>query len=299
MATAPAWLRLHGWRVDERLTEHAGHARELAAEAALAGYTAVLAVGGDGTVNEVVNGLAGSETLMAVLPAGTANVWAREVRLPRHPATAARLLDHGSIHRIDLGSVNGHRFLLMASLGVDSIVVNAISPWAKRNFGKWAYVTQGLREAVRYPPVAARITADGVEMQTDMLMLVVGNTRSYGGAVRITNRAVADDGVLDTVVYGGRGAGRMAGYLARTFAGRHGDAPGAAYRRVRTLSVETARPLPIQADGDVVSETPAEIRITPGNLRVLVPPGLTAPLFVHAAEPHTPAPSTSQNGAAG
>lgn len=279
LATAPAWLRLHGWSVDEYRTEAAGHATELARTAAARGRDVVIAVGGDGTINEVVNGLTGSTTALAVIPAGTANVWATEVELPRHPAAIARLLDYGETHRIDVGVVNGRRFLLMASLGVDSVVVSAISPWAKRTFGRLAYVTRGVPQALTFPAVRARIRMDGEELPADLLLLVAGNTRSYGGAIRITNRAMADDGRLDIVLYRGSGTGRVVGYLARTFIGRHVSAPGALYRKARTLEVQTETPLPIQADGDVVSETPALFSVEHAALSVIVPAGLVSPLF--------------------
>lgn len=279
LATAPAWLRLRGWQVDEHVTTGRGDAETAARQMAQHGYTAVIAVGGDGTVNEVTNGLAGSSTALAVIPAGTANVWAHEVRLPRHPAAVARLLDQGDVHEIDLGVANGRHFLLMASLGVDSIVVSAISPWAKRTFGRAAYVTRGVREAILFPAVDAEITVDGHRVAVELLMMVLGNTRSYGGALKIANRAVADDGRLDAVLYGGSGVPRIVGYLARTFIGKHVSAPGALYRLAKTVSVRTAVPLPVQADGDVVGETPVNFAVWHRALRVVVPPGLESPLF--------------------
>lgn len=285
LATAPAWLRLSGWQVDEFRTEAAGHATALARRAAEAGCWAVIAVGGDGTVNEVVNGLAGSDTALAVIPAGTANVWAHEVRLPRHPAAVARLLDQGEVRQVDLGRVNGRHFLLMASIGVDSIVVSAISPWAKRTFGRIAYISRGLREAVTFPAVPARVVVDGERMEADLLMIVVGNTRSYGGVLKITNLAIADDGQLDMVLYNGSGIGRIINYLARTLIGRHVRAPGATYRSAETITVETRPPLPVQVDGEVAGQTPAHFSIARGALRVIVPAGIHSPLFTRPPVP--------------
>lgn len=279
LATASAWLRLHGWTVEEHGTRAAGHAQEIARAAAERGCGAVIVVGGDGMVNDAVNGIAGSPTALAVIPAGTANVWAGEVGLPRHPAAVARLLDHGHVHRIDLGMVNDRYFLLMASLGVDSVVVSAISPWAKRTFGRLAYATRGVYQAASFPAVRARVRLDGEQLAAELLMLVVGNTRSYGGVITIANRAVADDGLLDVVLYNGSGLGRFTGYLARTFIGRHARAPGTLYRRAQRIEVETETPLPVQADGDVVTTTPARFSVRPRALSVIVPPGLASPLF--------------------
>ena len=116
----------------------------------------------------------GTPNPLAVLAAGTANVWAREIGLPRHPAAVARVLDQGDVHEIDLGVVNGHCFLLMASAGVDSIVVANIQPWAKRTFGKAAYVTQGLRDAAFYPAVPSVVNVDGEILHVDSGYHVVG-----------------------------------------------------------------------------------------------------------------------------
>ena len=285
LATASAWLRLHGWVVEQHRTERAGHGTELARAAAERGCEVIIAVGGDGTVNDVVNGIAGTPAALAVISAGTANVWAREIGLPRHPAAVARVVDEGDVRLMDLGVVNGRLFLLMASLGVDSVVVSALSPWAKRTFGRLAYVTRGVYEAASFPAVRARIRMDRETIQADLLMLVAGNTRSYGGAIAIANQAVADDGRLDVVLYNGSGFGRFTGYLARTFMGRHAGAPGTVYRQVRCLEVETATPLPVQADGEVVGTTPVRLGVYPQALRVIVPAGLQSPLFRGPLDP--------------
>jgi diacylglycerol kinase (ATP) len=288
LATAPAWLRLHGWRVEQHRTARPGDATELARAAAAHGCDVVVAVGGDGTLNEVVNGLATTPTALAVIPAGTANVWAREARLPRHPAAVARLLDHGVVRRIDLGRVGDRYFLLMASLGVDALVVAGVSPRAKRRFGRAAYLTRGLREALRFPAADARMRVDGEAIAARLFLLVAGNTRSYGGALTLTHHAVADDGLLDVVLFQGGGLGRVGGYLARALARRHLAAPGTLFRRARVVEVTTDPVLPVQADGELVGTTPARLTVVPGALRVIVPADLRSPLFRRAHE--RPAP---------
>jgi YegS/Rv2252/BmrU family lipid kinase len=279
LATGPAWLRLRGWEVDECWTRMPGHAEWLARESAECGYDAVIVVGGDGTVREAVSGLSGSRTALAVVAAGTANVWAREVRLPRHPAAVARLVDHGAARAVDVGVCNGHRFLLMASLGVDSAVVATLSPWAKRLFGRAAYIAHGFREAATFAPLQARVSIDGDAVTGPLLMAVVGNTRSYGGLIKVTNHAVADDGLLDLMLYTGRGFGRFLVYLARTVVGRHTGVPGTLYRTGQVITVETEHPVPVQADGDVLTHTPVAFTVEPRALRVIVPPGLHSPIF--------------------
>jgi diacylglycerol kinase (ATP) len=279
LATGPAWLRLRGWEVEECWTRKPGHAEQLAREAAEHGVDVVIVVGGDGTVREAVGGLAGSRTALAMVPAGTANVWAHEVRLPRHPAAVARLVDHGETRTVDVGVCNGHRFLLMASTGIDSTVVTSLAPWAKRLFGRAAYIAHGFHKATRFTPLQSRVSVDGEAVSGPLLMAVVGNTRSYGGLIKVTNRAVADDGLLDVMLYTGKGFGRFLVYLARTVIGRHTSVPGTLYRTGRVVTIETERPVPVQADGDLITHTPAQFTVEPRALRVVVPPDTRSPLF--------------------
>ncbi|HEY8490358.1 MAG TPA: diacylglycerol kinase family protein [Dehalococcoidia bacterium] len=279
LAGAPAWLRLHGWRVAVEETASAAHAAELAASAARDGLDAVVAVGGDGTVNSVVNGLAGSNTALAVIPAGTANVWAKEVRLPRAPSAAAQVLHRGERRRVDLGRVGERYFLLFAGAGFDGHVNRLVPPGLKRRLGATAFVLTGLREAARYRPVPARLTLDGEELAVHLVMLVVGNIRNYGGVVEVTDRAVADDGLLDVCAYVGRSRGQAVANALRTLARRHNGAPGVLYRQAREVLLEPAVPLPLQVDGEDAGDTPARFRVVPRALTVVVPPGLESPVI--------------------
>lgn len=279
LATAPAWLRLHDWQVDVVRTDGPTHATDLAREAARNGYDAVIAAGGDGTVNEVVNGIAGTETALAVIPGGTANVWTREVGSPRHPGSVAAMLEQGQRRRIDLGIAGGRYFLLMASFGLDSAVAASVSGLAKARFGRVAYITRGLREAARYTGVQAEITADGEAWRLPLLLGLLGNTRSYGGLISISHRARADDGLLDMVLYRSGGVLGLGRQLARTLAGQHDGALGTVYREVREVIVHTDPVVPVQVDGEVIGETPMRFGIAPGALTVMVPQGRTPAIF--------------------
>ncbi len=280
LATAPAWLRLHGWEVDTVTSQAPGHTTVLAREAAERGYDVVIAAGGDGTVNEVVNGIAGTSTALAVIPGGTANVWAKEVGHPAHPGSAAALLERGRRVRIDLGIAGERYFLLMASLGIDSAVAANLPSAAKVRHGRRAYITRGLREMLRYRGVEAEITADGESWRLPLLLALFGNTRSYGGLISISNRAHASDGLLDLVVYRAGGPGRSAIHLLRTAAGRHVGRWGAIYRQVRSADVSTSVPVPVQADGEIVGTTPMRFAIAPSALEVIVPASTRAPALL-------------------
>ena len=186
-------LRQHGWNLERQHTERPGHAHLLAASAAETGVDAVVACGGDGTINEVVNGLAGSNTALAVIPAGTVNIWAREAGIPRDPLAALRLLVEGERRRVDLGRAGERYFLMLASIGTDSYAVQAVGPALKQRLGRYAYVIAGLRDLLRTGGRPMSIDIDGEELAHDVLIAIIGNTRLYGGALRSTSHTRIDE----------------------------------------------------------------------------------------------------------
>ena len=280
-------LESAGWQIEVRATSAAGHATELARAAALQGVDAVLACGGDGTAREVAEGLAHTSTALGVLPAGTANVWAHEAGIPLRLDAALALATRARRVRIDTGLANGHRFLLMCSAGLDATVVRELEGGgAKRGFGRLAYVLAGVRGAARTRGVPAAIEVDGLRLQRDVLMAVVGNTRLFGVVARVTAHARADDGVFDVCVLSGGAGDSLPRRLSLAWSSLRGRLPEAAergaggvdYLRGRVVRVTAESPIDVQADGDWIGQTPVEIEIDPASLWVLVAPGVN-PLF--------------------
>lgn len=280
-------LRKAGWSVEVVTTTTEGQATELAALAARNGSDLVVACGGDGTVHEVANGLARTGTVLGVAPAGTADVWAREALIPRDTIAALELLPTMQRKRIDLGMVNGRYFLLMCSIGLDADVVGRVIEWprSKRWLGRVAYVLAGAGVAFTGSSTKVEISMNGDSLVRNMLMAVAGNTRLYGGAVRITDAALIDDGLLDLCVFhepsGNDGLVSRAKLVLRVIRGgvnkRGGH--GIDYRRANQISMITDRVLPVQADGEIIGETPVDLSVVPGALTVLVAPHPN-PLFV-------------------
>jgi diacylglycerol kinase (ATP) len=279
LAVASAWLELHGWTVDECRTSAPLEAVDCARDAAGRGYDVVIAAGGDGTVNEVVNGIAGSQTALAVIPGGTANVWVRELGAPWHPGDVAAMVNRGERRRMDLGIAGDRYFLLMASLGIDSTVTAVLPSDAKQRFGRLAYVTRGLRELTRYRAVDARISVDGKPLRLPLLLALLGNTRSYGGVLAISHQASAVDGKLDLVAYRAGGLIGFAGQLLSTALGWHHLTPGTVYRRAERVTIETRPAVPVQADGEVIGQTPMTFSIAPRAVDVIVPAGSHQRMF--------------------
>ncbi|MCH8064374.1 MAG: diacylglycerol kinase family lipid kinase [Chloroflexi bacterium] len=290
------WLRegidaLDGWEATISQTESAGHAIELARDAAANGMDAVVACGGDGTVNEVANGLAGSQTAMAVVRGGTANVWSKEIKLPRKPADAVRLLSTGERRVVDLGrAVYGggadgeseRYFLLMAGIGFDASIVRQASGALKRRLGAAAYLLQGARSVFSHRAVAVELLVDGAPLSASLYWLLVGNTRSYAGLVSLTHQAAADDGRLDFCLLEQGGLPRIAWLLPWVLLRRHHQRAHVRYRPVESLEVRTAG-LPVQVDGEYLTETPIRIEVAPRALQVIVPAELNSPLFTSDA----------------
>ena len=157
------WLDERGWAIEWLETAAPGDTTPLAADAARRGVPLLFACGGDGTLNEAVNGLVGSETALAVIPTGTVNLWAREVRLLKKPMEAVRLAVDGARRRIDLGRAGERYFLLMAGFGLDAAVTHGVSHRIKGRFGAAAYALSAVREAMRYRPSAVTLSLDGRE----------------------------------------------------------------------------------------------------------------------------------------
>ena len=198
--------RSAGWDIDVRVSESAGHATVLAREAATSGAKVVFACGGDGTVNEVVNGLVGSDSALAVIRGGTSNVFASEIGVPWPLEKALGVLVDGGVRRFDLGMAGGRYFLMMAGIGFDASAVRHVSDRVKRPLGVAAYYLSAALELgrCRSHRVNLRID-DAAEHEEDLYWLVLGNTRSYAGVIDITSRALADDGYLDAYQFGHRG----------------------------------------------------------------------------------------------
>jgi YegS/Rv2252/BmrU family lipid kinase len=267
-----------GWHIEVRETDARGDATRLAAEAAARGLPVVLVAGGDGTLNEVIQGLAGTETAVGAIPLGTMNVWVRELGLPMDAAETVHDLLLGQVRRIDLGRVNGRYFLLMAGLGFDAAAMHAVEGQPKQRFGPVAVLAAGALVAFRSHGSRLRVRADGRVFGTNALLLTIGNTRLWAGAVEITNRASAADGLLDVCIFPGRSLLTKLRHALLVFIGRHAEDPEVTYFQTRELQVAARPPLPLQVDGEPVGTTPVTVQIVPGALRVLVGAGLAPAL---------------------
>jgi YegS/Rv2252/BmrU family lipid kinase len=274
------WMQSEGWRVSWEETHKRGDGIGLAARAAEGGIPLVLACGGDGTVNEVVNGLDGSESSLGMIPAGTSNLWAREVGLDKSPAEAVRLMVHGERRLIDLGRTGERYFVLLAGFGIDAAITRHVPLGIKDRIGAAAYGLSAVRELLRWKSVRTTVRMDGVEREVDLLMALAGNTRLYAGLTQVTPTAKVDDGKLDVCIYQGSGRRDIIFHSMRTLTRIHRKARNVIYRRVRKVEFIWEEPVPVQVDGDTLDYCPTEAVICPRSLWVAVPTGLRSPIFL-------------------
>ena len=245
-----------------------GHAMRLAQEAALEGRSAVVAVGGDGTINEVANGIAGSATRLCVVPHGTGNVFAREARLPPTVEGCVELLFNGKTADIPLARAGDRYFVLMASAGFDAGVVERMTQRGKNAIGLGAYVLVGLRHLVRYQPTLW-MEFPGKERIEAQAVLVCRGKR-YGGVKMVPdgNLAVPSFRVVALLA---RGRWAIARFALAALCGKAASSPAVLVREAATVLVRSGIPSAAQVDGDYLGPLPVRFEMTQTVLHVVVP----------------------------
>ena len=271
-------LEARGYEARLELPDSPAGTAAAAARAAERGDAFVFVLGGDGTVRLAAGAVAGSESALAVLPGGTANVWAKEAAIPRHPMKALAAHLDGQRAAMDLGRADGEPFTLMAGIGWDARIAATVSPALKRRLGVLAYVLHGLPMLAKLRTSEVAWEADGEAMAARAGLIVLSNTRLYGGIIKFSPEANARDGLLDACIFTPRNVGEALRHALRVVAGRHRGDAGA--QELRTARFEIATPgLPVQLDGDVVGETPVTLTVERGALRMSVPAGPLPPVL--------------------
>ena len=310
---AITYLESNGWVVSVHETRGPRDAIALARRAAANGSDVVIAAGGDGTVNEVANGIVGTDSALGVLPLGTVNVWALQmgIPIPRHIAPAvrldrlvsglearvdrplpvnyyrsvlldaARILVEGETYHVDVGEVGGRRFLMWAGVGLDAEVTVRVSPEDKKAFGPWAFVGSALDVMREYKSTNTRLTLDGEVKQVQTSFVVVSNIQLYGGALPMGARACVDDGLLDVCIFKGDGLLNYVQHVLKVAARQHLSDSQIEYHQCQEIVVESADTLPVHVDDEPFTQTPVTIRIVPGALRAILPKNVPAGLFAN------------------
>jgi diacylglycerol kinase (ATP) len=305
------FLRRSGWTIDLRETSRPMEATGLARAAARRGAQVVIAAGGDGTINEVANGLLNTDVALGVLPMGTTNSWALQMGIPAlkpvNPGTqviklisdleertiyplpnyfrkllldAARVLVEGRTVAVDVGEVGGRCFLMWSGVGLDATILESISLKEKKALGSWAYVFNAIQLGSRSSGTDIYLNLDGsLVVKTNSPLVVVSNIQLYGGIMAIGARACVNDGKLDVCIFKGDGFFTFVQHAMNILSHRHLRDPKVEYYQCREIDLDSSHPLPVHVDGEPFTNTPITIRTLPSSLRVIIPKVVPGNLF--------------------
>jgi YegS/Rv2252/BmrU family lipid kinase len=277
-------LESAGWKVDAAETQSGAHTIRLAQQAAAEKKDAVFAVGGDGTIGNVVNGLVGSNTALGVLPAGTANVWSIELGLQPFAWTRpwvlrknASILANAPCYAVDVGTCNQFNFMMWAGIGLDAMTIQSLAPRFRleKFFAMPEYAARTIWNAAQWSGIRLRLWADDQEVEGHYLLAVATNIRHYmGGLSNLSPDAYLDDGLLDLWLLSGSNLGDALRHAYDLWRGNHVRSDAARRITFHSLRVEAESPFWVQSDGEPRGSTQeAKIGIRSRALKMLMPPG--------------------------
>jgi len=273
--TVSTVLAREGWDVDVVGTTRPGHAAELAAEGVRDGVDVVAVYGGDGTTMQAVKGMRGSEVPLGMIPGGTGNLLAGNLRIPRDPKKAALAIARAHPRRIDLGVMERpdgpHYFAVAAGAGFDAELMAGTTREAKRRWKMAAYVARAWETMGTVKSVACRITVDGRALEGTAASVLIANCAEFMPPLVKFRKGVAlDDGLLDVVVLSAEGLFESLGVVLEWITGDDGSTR-VQYARGRVVTVEMEPGQLAQLDGEPAGQTPFTVELLPGALRVLAP----------------------------
>jgi len=252
-----------------RTTRGPGDAEAQAERAVEAGFGTVVAAGGDGTINEVVNGIGHAPITLGILPMGTVNVLAMELGIPFDLVSAWKVIRAGKVRLIDQATANGHVFVQMAGIGLDAQIVQRNNRQIKQVLGPLSYLLTATQVAVERPP-RLRVSGEG-HAPVDGSFVLVGNGRYYGGPFPLFAHADMQDGLLDVYVFKYMNYLHLMRYFRGMLFGSLAQFSDVEYFKSRRVLVEANREVPLEADGELVGHSPVEFTVKRRKLRVLVP----------------------------
>jgi len=284
-------LRAHGWNIRLIRTHDAEHVTQLARRAAEDSKEALFVVGGDGTINLAVRGLAGSTTALGVLPGGTANVLAQELGLPGLTWTrwmaleeSARRLAEATAREVDIGQCADTPFLMWAGVGLDAFAIHHIEPRPRgeKLFANVAYAASTAWLASLWHGINLKVAADNLQVSGHYLLALMSNIHLYaGGLAQISPFALMDDGAMDLWLFEGDTLGDTIQMAWDLYAGRHVDSDKVRHISFKHLRLESDSPLYVQVDAEPLPyhAHTIEIKVISKGLRLLVPKETPRELF--------------------
>src|SRR5262245_59771523 len=259
-----------GADVEIVLTERSGHAHAIAQHAAARGARAVVAWGGDGTINEVASALAFGAVPLGIVQAGSGNGLARELRISSTPELAIRAALGAAPRPIYVGEIEGRLFVSIAGVGLDAHVASRFNAPSNRRRGFLGYAGITARALANYVPMRYRITVDDHVTEVRAILVTIANSAQFGNGARIAPGALVDDGLLDLVVLQERSRLHTLMHFPRLFTGSVARIPGCRLERITEVVIEADEPLTFHVDGEPCEAgTRLHARVHPGALKIL------------------------------
>jgi diacylglycerol kinase (ATP) len=272
----------NGMRFEHRMTEAPGHAIELAREAAQQGYEWVVAVGGDGTIHEIVNGLYASgnmkDSFLGIVSTGTGADYIRTLGVPRAYEDACKLFAEPKIRSVDLGIVECRRhggkaeriFVNFAGAGFDAEIVRRTKTQFKSMGALPAYLLGALTTLATYRNKDVHLKLDGVEMDKRVCTVIMNNGRYGGGGMNTAPNAELSDGLFDVLIVDDISKPDFLVSLPRLYKGTHLTHPRVFMKHAKEIEIYSKQKMALQADGELIGEVPARVRILPSALKIIV-----------------------------
>lgn len=257
-------------RYDIKTTEGKGHARQIASQAVEQGYDMVVALGGDGTINEIASALINTDVWLGIVPIGSGNGLARGLGIPINIRRAVRLITTGNVRDIDVGKVNDNYFFTTAGFGLDAMIGKRFEESKMR--GPAPYYIAGVREFFSYKQPEFKLNFNKTKIKVKALLVAVANVRQYGNNAIIAPNAVPDDGLLDLCIVRGVKFLPTIFHLPKLFTGKIQKAPYVELYQAKEFQIIRERPDVYQLDGEVFEEKKVQMNISiiPKALKVIV-----------------------------
>jgi diacylglycerol kinase (ATP) len=265
------YLRARGARVDcEPSTDPADLVR-IAAESSRAGYDRVVVCGGDGTLNLAIRDFDLAKGTLGLIPTGSGDDFAKVMGIPRNIRRACDVVIDGTVREVDVALANDIRYLGVAGLGFDSEVADFANRNARFLRGSAVYLYAIFRVLPRFTPRPVRIRTENETRDVNIMFAAVGNTRQYGGGIRITPEARVDDGLLDLCIVHETTRGELLKTLPKAYTGAHVKSPFVEMGRGRAFEFSSDAAMAVYADGEPLTRTPVSFGLASERLRIVVP----------------------------
>ncbi|MGQ9778786.1 MAG: diacylglycerol/lipid kinase family protein [Bacillota bacterium] len=279
-----AALRAAGVEFEAAFTGQHGAGRVLGKQAAAEGFDLIIAAGGDGTVNEVVNGMAGSPAALGVVPLGTGNDFAMMMGMPMDPLAALAQILHGPRLAVDLCRINDRFYVSSVGAGFDGEVAYVANRHFRRFRGMLVYILSVFKAVLSYRPRRVRLVVDGLEMEKEITLVAVANSRNYAGGMLVAPNALADDGLFEICVAEKMSPLRIVAMLPKFIRGNHVKLKEITMLRGREVLLESETPIYYHFDGEVAQDTRLSFRLIPRGLIVAGANFVPSPANVAAAK---------------